>query len=60
MDLGGTPVVMISVITIPGVLPILLETHHQALVRIPIATTLAFDLMFNTTTFFCLPQPGCL
>ncbi|TWU44783.1 Toluene efflux pump membrane transporter TtgH [Rubripirellula tenax] len=57
------PVILTSITTIAGVLPILLETQRQALVLIPMATSLAFGLMFATAvvlilvpTFFFLIQ----
>lgn len=45
---------MIFVITIPGVLSVLLETQHHALVQIPRATTLTFELMSATTIVLVL------
>jgi len=48
------PVVLTSVTTIAGVLPILLETQRQALVLIPMATSLAFGLMFATAIVLVL------
>ncbi len=48
------PVVLTSVTTMAGVLPILLETQRQALVLIPMATSLAFGLMFATAIVLIL------
>ncbi|MCP4301070.1 MAG: efflux RND transporter permease subunit, partial [Gammaproteobacteria bacterium] len=48
------PVVLTSVTTIAGVLPILLETQRQALVLIPMATSLAYGLMFATAIVLVL------
>jgi multidrug efflux pump subunit AcrB len=42
------------VTTIAGVLPILLETQRQALVLIPMATSLAFGLMLTTVLVLVL------
>jgi len=42
------PVLLTSATTIAGLLPILLETSLQAQVLIPMATSLAFGLMFST------------
>ena len=60
------PVVLTSITTIAGVLPILLETQRQALVLIPMATSLAFGLMFATAivlilapTLFFMTQRPC-
>lgn len=48
------PVILTSITTIAGVLPILLETQRQALVLIPMATSLAFGLMFATAIVLIL------
>ncbi len=48
------PVVLTSVTTIAGMLPILLETSRQALVLIPMATSLAFGLMLATVLVLIL------
>lgn len=48
------PVILTSITTIAGVLPILLETQRQALVLIPMATSLAFGLMFATAIVLVL------
>jgi HAE1 family hydrophobic/amphiphilic exporter-1 len=48
------PVLLTSVTTIAGVLPILLETQRQALVLIPMATSLAFGLMLTTVLVLVL------
>lgn len=48
------PVILTSITTIAGVLPILLETQRQALVLIPMATSLAFGLMFATVIVLIL------
>ncbi len=56
------PVVLTSVTTIAGMLPILPETKRQILVQIPMATSLAFALMLATVlvdsgTHFLSCQP---
>lgn len=48
------PVILTSITTIAGVLPILLETQRQALVLIPMATSLAFGLLFATAIVLIL------
>ncbi len=48
------PVVLTSVTTIAGMLPILLESQRQALVLIPMATSLAFGLMLATVLVLIL------
>jgi HAE1 family hydrophobic/amphiphilic exporter-1 len=48
------PVTLTSITTIASVLPILLETPRQALVLIPMATRLAFGLMFATAIVLIL------
>ena len=48
------PVTLTSITTIASVLPILLETQRQALVLIPMATRLAFGLMFATAIVLIL------
>jgi hydrophobic/amphiphilic exporter-1 (mainly G- bacteria), HAE1 family len=48
------PVILTSVTTIAGMLPILLETARQALVLIPMATSLAFGLMLATVLVLIL------
>jgi hydrophobic/amphiphilic exporter-1 (mainly G- bacteria), HAE1 family len=48
------PVVLTSVTTIAGMLPILLETSRQALVLIPMATSLAFGLTLATVLVLIL------
>ncbi|MEM9367572.1 MAG: efflux RND transporter permease subunit [Planctomycetota bacterium] len=48
------PVILTSITTIAGVLPILLETQRQALVLIPMATSLAFGLVFATAVVLIL------
>ncbi len=60
------PVLLTSVTTIAGVLPILLETQRQALVLIPMATSLAFGLMLTTVlvlvlapTFYLVSVRAC-
>jgi len=48
------PVVLTSVTTIAGILPILLETSRQAFVLIPTATNLAFGMMLATVLVLIL------
>jgi HAE1 family hydrophobic/amphiphilic exporter-1 len=48
------PVVLTSITTIGGMLPILMETNRQALVLIPMATSLAFGLMLATAIVLVL------
>jgi len=48
------PVLLTSLTTIAGLLPILLETSFQAQVLIPMATSLAFGLMFATVMVLIL------
>lgn len=48
------PVILTSVTTIAGMLPILFETSRQALVLIPMATSLAFGLMLATVLVLIL------
>ena len=48
------PVVLTSITTIGGMLPILLETSRQAQVLIPMATSLSFGLIFATVLVLIL------
>ncbi|TWU40232.1 Nickel and cobalt resistance protein CnrA [Novipirellula aureliae] len=48
------PVLLTSLTTIGGMLPILLETSRQAQVLIPMATSLSFGLIFGTVLVLIL------
>lgn len=48
------PVLLTSITTIGGMLPILLETSRQAQVLIPMATSLSFGLLFATVIVLIL------
>ena len=48
------PVLLTSITTIGGMLPILLETSRQAQVLIPMATSLSFGLLFATVLVLIL------
>lgn len=52
------PVLLTSITTIGGMLPILLETSRQAQVLIPMATSLSFGLIFATALVLIL-APVC-
>lgn len=52
------PVLLTSLTTIGGMLPILLETSRQAQVLIPMATSLSFGLIFATALVLILAPVG--
>ena len=52
------PVLLTSITTIGGMLPILLETSRQAQVLIPMATSLSFGLIFGTALVLILAPVG--
>ena len=52
------PVLLTSLTTIGGMLPILLETSRQAQVLIPMATSLSFGLIFGTALVLILAPVG--
>lgn len=52
------PVLLTSITTIGGMLPILLETSRQAQVLIPMATSLSFGLIFGTVLVLILAPVG--
>lgn len=52
------PVLLTSLTTIGGMLPILLETSRQAQVLIPMATSLSFGLIFATVLVLILAPVG--
>lgn len=52
------PVLLTSVTTIGGMLPILLESSRQAQVLIPMATSLCFGLIFGTVLVLILAPLG--
>jgi len=52
------PVLLTSLTTIGGMLPILLETSRQAQVLIPMATSLSFGLIFGTVLVLILAPVG--
>lgn len=52
------PVLLTSLTTIGGMLPILLETSRQAQVLIPMATSLSFGLIFGTAIVLLLAPVG--
>ena len=52
------PVILTSLTTIGGMLPILLETSRQAQVLIPMATSLSFGLIFATAIVLILAPVG--
>lgn len=52
------PVLLTSLTTIGGMLPILLETSRQAQVLIPMATSLSFGLVFGTVLVLILAPVG--
>ncbi|MEO1527183.1 MAG: efflux RND transporter permease subunit [Planctomycetota bacterium] len=54
------PVLLTSLTTIGGMLPILLETSRQAQVLIPMATSLSFGLVFATGLVLILAPVGFL
>ena len=54
------PVLLTSLTTIGGMLPILLESSRQAQVLIPMATSLSFGLIFGTALVLILAPVGYL
>lgn len=52
------PVLLTSLTTIGGMMPILLETSRQAQVLIPMATSLSFGLIFGTVLVLILAPVG--
>jgi multidrug efflux pump subunit AcrB len=52
------PVLLTSLTTIGGMMPILLETSRQAQVLIPMATSLSFGLIFGTFLVLILAPVG--
>lgn len=52
------PVLLTSLTTIGGMMPILLETSRQAQVLIPMATSLSFGLIFGTLLVLLLAPVG--
>lgn len=54
------PVLLTSLTTIGGMLPILLETSRQAQVLIPMATSLSFGLIFGTVLVLIFAPVGFL